>query len=197
MERQLPRPARFARLRRSLAKVPPGTPTAGSWLVAAAAVVVPLVTSQALVPALVGRPADRGAPPPATLALHVVHDGKGLSVVPHAAGSAGSVDGSRAGATSPDRVGGGEAGVSRSPDSAETTTTPTHSPEDRRSRTDGPRAADRHRDREDSGGDHALDADEDRDRVDEGDDVSDERHDADEDPGDDGDGATDTPLRRD
>ena len=78
MHRHLPKPGRFHRVRTPLGRLPSGIPTSSTWLVAAAAVAVPVITTgAAVVPSFGGRlPWDPG--PLGNPALHVVHDGRGL-----------------------------------------------------------------------------------------------------------------------
>jgi hypothetical protein len=58
MQRHLPEPAPFSRLRRYLAALPLGMPTSFTWVLAAAAVATPIITVRAILPAYGGAAQD-------------------------------------------------------------------------------------------------------------------------------------------
>jgi hypothetical protein len=71
MQRHLPEPAPFSRLRKSLAALPPGMPTSLTWVLAAAAVATPIITVRANLTADGGPALDHEEQTQANVATHV------------------------------------------------------------------------------------------------------------------------------
>lgn len=71
MQRHLPEPAPFSRLRKYLAALPLGMPTSFTWVLAAAAVATPIITVRAILPAYGGAALDHEEQAQANVAVQV------------------------------------------------------------------------------------------------------------------------------
>lgn len=77
MQRHLPEPAPFSRLRRYLAALPLGMPTSFTWVLAAAAVATPIITVRAILPAYGGAAMDHEEQTQPNVAVHVDRNRQG------------------------------------------------------------------------------------------------------------------------